>query len=336
VGLGVALLLAGCGSSSSSSSSSTAEKKALPTPGSLRAGADAPLPAAARAAERVSASQFPAAKGRSLQQLADTATAGPQFAAASAQFTPGLRRLSFGLIDRAGKPVYGDTAVYVARRPGAPAAGPFVAPADPLVVQARYRSKTTAGSDIKAIYAAQVRFREPGSHAVLVLTRTPKGLIGAAGQVKVARSSAIPDVGARAPRIHTPTVASVHGDIAKIDTRLPHDDMHKLDLYDVEGKRPVALIISTPALCQSRVCGPVTDVIAELEPRYRSRMAFIHQEVYRDNQLSEGLRPQLKAFHLQTEPWLFVLDRHGRIAARVEGAFGFHAAERALNAGLKG
>ena len=41
-----------------------------------------------------------------------------------------------------------------------------------------------------------------------------------------------------------------------------------------------------------------------------------------DNQPSKGLRPQLKAFHLQTEPWLFVINRRGIIVARLEGAFG--------------
>ena len=30
----------------------------------------------------------------------------------------------------------------------------------------------------------------------------------------------------------------------------------------------------------------------------------------------------MKAFHLQTEPWLFTINRHGGIAARLEGAFG--------------
>ena len=30
----------------------------------------------------------------------------------------------------------------------------------------------------------------------------------------------------------------------------------------------------------------------------------------------------MKAFHLQTEPWLFTINRHGIITARLEGAFG--------------
>jgi hypothetical protein len=334
VALLAAAAVAGCGGSSSSSATGS-DSADLPTASSSGAGQGPTLTPAARQAESVRAADFPPARGRTLQQVANTLTPGPQFAAANKVFTPGVRRLGFGLIDRAGKPFYGPTAVYVAKGPGQPAEGPYPAPTDPLVVEAKYRSKTTDASDIAAVYAARVPFKSAGPYAVLAVTKTPKGLVGAPGRVKVASSSGIPDVGDPAPRVHTPTVQSAGGDLSAIDTRLPHDDMHRIDLAGVAGRKPVALIISTPALCQSRVCGPVTDVVAQLEPRYRKRMAFIHQEVYNGNQISRGLRPQLKAFNLQTEPWFFVLDRHGRVAARLEGAFGLHEAEQAIKAGLK-
>ena len=63
--------------------------------------------------------------------------------------------------------------------------------------------------------------------------------------------------------------------------------------------------------------------------------SFIHQEVYVDNQLERGLRPQLQAFHLQTEPWLFTFDRRGRVAARLEGSFGIGAFTKAVQAALR-
>ena len=49
-------------------------------------------------------------------------------------------------------------------------------------------------------------------------------------------------------------------------------------------------------------------------------MAFIHQEVYVDNDAAKGLRPQLEAFDLRSEPWLFTFDKEGRVAARLEGS----------------
>ena len=61
------------------------------------------------------------------------------------------------------------------------------------------------------------------------------------------------------------------------------------------GKKPVALLFATPQLCQSRVCGPVTDIEVQMEAKYGKQMDFIHQEVYVDNSVQKGLRPPLKA-----------------------------------------
>lgn len=96
----------------------------------------------------------------------------------------------------------------------------------------------------------------------------------------------------------------------------------------------MALLFSTPLLCQSRVCGPVTDIAVQLEHEFGDRVTFIHQEVFVDNDVSKGLRPQLRAFELQTEPWLFTFRRDGQIAARLEGAFGVKAFRRAVEAAL--
>ena len=83
------------------------------------------------------------------------------------------------------------------------------------------------------------------------------------------------------------------------------------------------------------MCGPVTDVTVQVQHRFGNQVAFIHQEVYVDNQPSKGLRPQLKAFHLRTEPWLFVVNRQGKIVARLEGAFGTNEVTQAIQAALR-
>jgi hypothetical protein len=179
-----------------------------------------------------------------------------------------------------------------------------------------------------------VPFEEPGEYAVLAVTKRGRRLVGAATNVTVQASSAIPDIGERPPRVDTDTVASAGGDIAAIDTRLPPDDMHEENLTQVVGKRPVALLFATPQLCQSRVCGPVTDIELQLQSEYGDRMTFIHQEVYVDNDPNKGLRPPLRAFHLETEPWLFTIDKQGRVAARLEGSFGVNAFREAVEAAL--
>ncbi len=90
------------------------------------------------------------------------------------------------------------------------------------------------------------------------------------------------------------------------------------------------LLFATPALCQSRVCGPVVDVAEEVKSEFGGKVDFIHMEVYKNNNASDGLRPQLNAFGLRTEPWLFVVNRNGIISTRIEGAFGVTELENAV------
>ena len=268
------------------------------------------LAAKLRAAERPRLRDFPFPNRRSLRALAQTLKPGPQVGLAGSVLLPGVNRVAFGLIGQDQKFVYGPSALYVARSPSGRARGPFLAPADSFVPDRAYLSKTAAAdtADIKAIYATQVHFARAGRYAVLAVSRVNGKLVGAASQVEVRRSSPIPGVGERPPRVSTDTVARAKGNVGAIDTRVPHDDMHRVDFRDVIGKRPVVLLFSTPQLCQSRVCGPVTDLELELEHTYGKRVAFIHQEVYRDNEIKKGLRTPLKAFHLETEPWVFAFQ----------------------------
>jgi hypothetical protein len=286
-------------------------------------------------AEHPSAGDFPAAHGRSLQQLGAMVKSTAQFGGATGTFTPGLRRVAFALNTKTGGFVYAPTAIYVAKTPTSPAKGPFLAPADPMVVAPQYRSKQNAGpGGIQAIYAARIPLADPGTYTVLAITRGPKGLVGSPGEVAVAKTSPIPDVGQRPPAIATDTAASVHGDTSLLTTRAPPEDMHSVSFNEVLGKKPVALLFSTPQLCISRVCGPVTDIAVSLQREFAGKITFIHQEVYVDNQPTKGLRPQLKAFHLQTEPWLFTVNSKGVIVERLEGAFGVNEVRQALEAAL--
>jgi hypothetical protein len=331
--LALVLALAGCGSSSTHSSTTTPSTHTQ-TQARTTAG---PPPAVDElaAAERPTASEFPAAHGHTLAQLAKIVNSGAQLGAATGVFTPGSRRFAFGLNASSGAFIYAPTALYIARSPNAPASGPYLAPADPMSVAPQYRSKQNSGpGGIKAIYAAQLPLPHKGTFPVLSITRTPGALIGATGEVAVAGSSPIPDVGQRPPAIATDTLTTTHGSVPLVTTRIPPENMHSVSFGQVLGKRPVALLFSTPQLCISRVCGPVTDVAVALQHEFGNRITFVHEEVYVDNDPKKGLRPQLRAFHLQTEPWLFAINRRGVIVARLEGAFGTTELRQALEAAL--
>jgi hypothetical protein len=283
---------------------------------------------------------FPKVGSRTLQQVADSLDgSGPDAVLASSVFTVGPNRLAFGEIDgKTNTFVYGPTAIYIARRPGAKAQGPFAAPADVLRTKPAFRSRQAATeSDLfAAVYGARVTFDRPGTWTVLTVTDVGGKLIGSPLSVPVVTPAEddIPEVGERPPRVETDTLTSAKGDVKSIDTRVPPSDMHDASFADVVGKKPVALLFATPQLCQSRVCGPVVDVAEQIKSKYRGKVEFIHEEVYVDNQLDKGLRPPLKRFNLRSEPWLFVVGRDGRITARLEGSFGLQAFEAAIKTAL--
>jgi hypothetical protein len=339
VALALALLSAGCGSSSSTTSKTAASSSSTSASSTTASSTSAALPPAIAelgAAEHPRGTEFPPAHGRTLQQLGTLVKSTASFGAATGTFTPGLRRLAFGLNASSGAFIYAPTAVYIAATAHSPAQGPFLAPADPMSVPAQYRSRQNAGpGGIQAIYATQLPIPHAGTFTVLSLTRTAKGLIGAPGEIAVAVHSPIPNVGERAPDIATDTLATVGGNVSLLTTRQPPEQMHSVSLQAVLGKGPVALLFSTPQFCISRICGPVTDVAVSLQHEFAPRITFIHEEVYAHNQPKLGLRSQMKAFHLETEPWLFAINRHGVITARLEGAFGTTELRAALESALR-
>lgn len=325
-----ALAIAACGSSAKHSSSTATAPAATTTSN------PAPAVDELAAAQHPRASQFPSASGKSLQELAKLASSTAQLGAANGTFTPGLGRLAFALTDSSQRFIYAPTAVYIATTPTAPVRGPFLAPADPMGVQPQFRSQqNSAPGGLQAIYSTNLPAPQPRTYDVLALTRTSSGLIGSTGEIAVAKHWPIPDVGQRPPAIATDTLASVHGNVSLLTTRIPPEQMHSVSFDQVLGKQPIALLFSTPELCTSRVCGPVTDVAVQLQHEFGSKIVFIHQEVYADNQPSHGLRPQLKAFHLETEPWVFTINRQGIVVARLEGAFGLNELRQAVQAALR-
>jgi hypothetical protein len=222
--------------------------------------------------------------------------------------------------------------------------GPFLARDLPLSVKPAFQSETVAKDPdaAKSLYVADLRVKKPGDYALLGVAKLDGRLVATDPiYLGVGTASQVPQVGQQAPVITTPTVQSVGGDISKIDTRTPPDDMHDVNFADVLHKKPVILVFATPALCQSRVCGPVVDIAQEVKAEHKGDAAFIHMEIYNNNKIAQGclegtklvnqcLRPQVLAYHLPTEPWAFAIDRRGKIVARLEGAFSKGELEAAL------
>jgi hypothetical protein len=228
--------------------------------------------------------------------------------------------------------------VYTASAVQTDVRGPYVARFESLATQARFRARTTADDPdaAKGVYVAHIPLQR-GRRVLIALVRQNGRLVATSAVLaRIGLAGGPPQVGQPAIRIHTPTVASAGGDVSKIDTRVPPDDMHSVDFANVVGRKPVLLVFATPALCQSRVCGPIVDEAEQLKSKYGHRMAFIHMEVYNDNNLQKGYRPQMKAWRLRTEPWVFAISRDGRVAARIEGAASVDELRAAIERALRG
>jgi hypothetical protein len=281
---------------------------------------------------------FPSATGRSIGQLQSAYPAGPLLVAAVGDLQKGANRFGFALFDRARKQMAGaDVALYTADATGGHVRGPYPVRSQSLAVATQFRSRTTASDPNAAtsVYVAHIPFRRNGIAIVWALARLDGRLVATSAlQVKVGAPGP-PNVGQRAISVHTPTRTSVHGDLSKIDTRVPPDDMHDVDLAEVLGHKPVVLVFATPQLCMSRVCGPVVDEVEQVKSQIGDRAAFIHMEIYNGNDINKGYRPQVRAWRLPSEPWVFAVDRRGRIAARLEGPASaaeiLAAAQRALH-----
>ncbi len=281
---------------------------------------------------------FPAAQGKTISQLLHSSGATPSklvIAPASEVFDTGTERYPFGVFTTGQEQVEDvEVALYFAKDGKSKVLGPLPAKLETLQTKPAYRSQNGSGpGEAKSVYVVpKVDFDQDGSWLAIAMIKTPDGKLEASRvpSPTIGAYPKVPKVGERPPKIQTLTAADVGNDLEKIDTRVPPDQMHKVNFAEVLGKKPIVLIFATPALCQSRVCGPVVDVAQQVADEYEPQADFIHQEVYVDNEISKGIRPQLKAFGLPTEPWTYLIGKEGVIKDRLSGAYGVAELEEAM------
>jgi hypothetical protein len=314
--LAVGAWSAGCGGGSGSSEST-------PT----AAGAVRSRPAPPR-------SEFPKPEGKTLKTLLKEADSASELTVSpeAMVFYRGENRYPFGVFEHEGAEVPdAEVALYLARVPTAgkgskaksgqkagvaqaqtqaleePAIGPFPASTESLAVKPAFRTATSGEEPAPAsvVYSTKLDFPSDGEWRIAALIREGDEL-GAAllPSAIVGEFHRVPRRGRKAPRIHAP------------------GGQNKVEYAEVLGKRPIVLLFTTPEFCQSRVCGPVTDVASQAEHEFGDKAAFIQMDIYNHNDPGKGVRPQVRAFHLPSEPWLFTIDRSGDVSSAIEGALG--------------
>jgi hypothetical protein len=99
----------------------------------------------------------------------------------------------------------------------------------------------------------------------------------------------------------------------------PEPGLYQMTVAEaLKSGKPTVVVFATPAFCSSRLCAPVVNSEKSVYAQYKNSVNFIHIEVYKTfNPLVYA--DEMDQWHLTSEPWTFVLDRTGKVAARLGG-----------------
>jgi hypothetical protein len=107
---------------------------------------------------------------------------------------------------------------------------------------------------------------------------------------------------------------------------------------------PVIISFSTPAWCTSQTCGPQVTTIDQVRQNHVGEAAFIHVELFDNPDIMResgdpllGVQaPAVEPWNLPSEPWTFIIDGGGLVAAKFEAYTTADELEEALAAVLAG
>jgi hypothetical protein len=190
-----------------------------------------------------------------------------------------------------------------------------------------------AGEEI-GIYVANVDFDTTGNWGAEL--KIKKGDINETRLIRfnVIPTGSTPPIGGDAPRSENLTVNEVT-DITQIDTSSsPSEELHTETIKQaIESRKPTLVLFAVPGYCTSRLCGPELEIMRKMYPEWRDKAEFIHVEFYK-NPGTPQAEPvdAVKQWGLLSEPWFFVIDGNGKIAAKFEGPTSMQEIEAALTA----
>lgn len=150
-------------------------------------------------------------------------------------------------------------------------------------------------------------------------------------------ASAMIGPGDQMPALQTPTVDDPQG-VTPICTREPDCDLHGRTVAEaLAAGEPFALLVATPAFCQTVICGPVLDVLLDVLPDVAG-VSAVHAEVYADPEsmpsppTEDDFAPVVGDLGLAFEPVLYTVGADGIVRERLDYIFGEAEIRRALEA----
>ena len=257
-------------------------------------------------------------------------------------FMPDNSFVSFGTVDVSFS-LLGDTA-QAGGRPGPTATAVFV-PTYGMPNERSSRPVVTQPDEGRGVYeATDVVFDATGVW-VAEVTADVRGLGPQTAQVSFAvqEHPSLPAPGDVAQPTENLTVRSKGVPLAAIDSRaastgtIPDPELHQWTIARaIAEARPALVVFATPAFCEVRFCGPVTDMVGNLSRRYDDRAVFIHIETWKDHDKQKLNEAALDWLQLPngdlTEPWLFLIGSDGTIVDRWSSMWSEREVETELEA----
>jgi len=185
------------------------------------------------------------------------------------------------------------------------------------------------GIPTKPYYEVVHRFSQPGTWIVKAEMAGGKVTATKFPVIDPAQSK-VPVPGQPMLKVASPTTADPMG-VSPLCTRQPAPcPFHQLSLDTALGNgKPTAVLFATPALCESRTCGPVLEVLMATAPAFTGKVQLIHVEVWTDLQAQKHV-PAFEAYGLDFEPILFLADGKGTMRERLDGPYDTVDARAAL------
>lgn len=165
---------------------------------------------------------------------------------------------------------------------------------------------------------------QPGFYTAVV---TVDGeTIEASFQVSDPAEVALVEAGDPMVAVDTPTMSDGRG-VDPICTLDPPCPFHEVTVAQVLADgRPLALLISTPAFCQTAICGPVLDLLVDAGGDYPD-ITFVHAEVYNAptadpaDPAADGVTAAVTDYGLNFEPTLILGDSSGTLVERLDNIY---------------
>jgi len=240
-------------------------------------------------------------------------------------FTNDQRGVSFGSIQLQFC-FLGATKVSQPCRLGGPVTATFLPTPGTQVPAGKTAPEVISPSGPKGVYEAQAAFDQAGIWQTHVVATVNGKQRAADTEYQVLERHAIPAVGDAAIPSDNLTVNTPGVSPAAVDSRasagglVPDPDLHQSTIAAaIAAHRPVLVVFSTPVYCQSRFCGPITDMVDDLAKTYADRASFIHVEIWNDYQhqvANKAATDWLFRNDNLNEPWVFLIGADGKIAAR--------------------